>query len=67
MRIACRRRSRWRKRFCATNPREMPRNGFSAIFGAIGLSEGWGQDIEQLANALQAFASLQDEDPANGS
>jgi hypothetical protein len=45
----------------------MPRNGFSAIFGAIGLSEGWGQDIEQLANALQAFASLQDEDPANGS
>jgi len=24
------------------------------------------EDIEQLANALQAFASLQDEDPANG-
>jgi hypothetical protein len=24
------------------------------------------QDIEQLANALQAFASLRDEDPANG-
>jgi hypothetical protein len=23
------------------------------------------EDIEQLANALQAFASLQDEDPAN--
>lgn len=24
-----------------------------------------GEDIEQLANALQAFASLRDEDPAN--
>jgi hypothetical protein len=24
------------------------------------------EDIEQLANALQAFVSLRDEDPANG-
>jgi len=52
------------KTCCAANPRERPRKGYFATFHTTGKGGGYeDQDIEQLANALQAFAALQDEDP----
>ena len=52
------------KTCCAANPRERPRKGYFATFRTTGRVAGYeDQDIEQLANALQAFAALQDEDP----